>query len=386
MSYLGSLKALEFDGANDYLQSANPIEGTINYLVAYKNSNGISVNNSQDITTDNVGSIVDNKLLLGKNGSSYFSGMIATAFASLQVMTDSEKEKYAGRLMYLAQTLGVWAGVGANETEKRTCDLEDTNFIGTLSVNDGSYPSSATKATDSDDFRYYNATTNLVYAPLPITLKDDMINSLDVSGSKVVGVTDTRQFELGLDKLMFNTQKIQSGGIAVSLSGSHTAIASAGDVIVMNLVNPSSGRVMGYTRHRILEGETGTTGYYNHKFYIDYEEVDFGTFSNNPDEFVSSQECPIPIDVTGSQFVLTPSDYVIDDLIIDGKEYVKNQYRAFWLADDIVDDLNPKLKISGVQGFSNAIIYSSEAVQEDDELYDLAQANSDIKKIIRYTD
>jgi hypothetical protein len=168
--------------------------------------------------------------------------------------------------------------------------LNTDNFLGIAYQEQGDYtqlPNSPTKVSDANDFRYYDYSNKLIYAPLPTTLKDDMIKDLTVNSTSIQGLTNSTMFKLSLDSLIFITQQISDSGVVIFSSNSNLAYAHKGNFIKLNLVEPSTNKVLSYTR------EVTGTNTYTHKYYVDNKLVNSKTNSNLP--FVKSDQLDIPI-------------------------------------------------------------------------------------------
>lgn len=267
------------------------------------------------------------------------------------------------------------------EINDKYSPLNTDNFLGIAYQEQGDYtklPGSPSKVEDAKDYRYYSSNGNgdiLIYAPLPITLNNDMINDLSISDNNVYGVTDKSNFKFSLDKLMTIKEEIAEKGIAISSDGGYVAYGYEGKFVNISLRNPSSGKTAGYVR---IKNDDGT---YTHKYYLDGKLVD--TIENATDEFINSPNLDIPIDVSGSILTISPTDYVIDNLIIDGKECPESQFRTLQLSDKVVDNVNKQIIVAPVQNFTQDIIYSiTDEVPE--ELDPIVKSNKVVKKVTVY--
>lgn len=211
----------------------------------------------------------------------------------------------------------------------------------------------------------------MVYEGIPISFINDIVDSVVVNGS-VHSISDKYRKQ-NIRTLIINSEQ-NTSKTELRVFGESVFVFDATSTFESKFVSSITGRVLGYTR-------TVNGANYDHKFYVDYSEVDSFT---SADAFAKSGECEIPISISNTQIEITPSEYILDDLIIDNKVYVKDQFRAFYLADELVDDLNAKILIAPVIGFSNQIIYSVGAPNIPIALQPLADANKDIKTIVRY--
>jgi len=277
--------------------------------------------------------------LTGQSGIIFYTDV---AYADL--------ETFLGSIFYLGTHYKMFKNVGTSP------DVVKGGFVGIGKSLSGVVP---------DD------SATMVYEGIPISFINDIVDSVVVNGS-VHSISDKYRKQ-NIRTLIINSEQ-NTSKTELRVFGESVFVFDATSTFESKFVSSITGRVLGYTR-------TVNGANYDHKFYVDYSEVDSFT---SADAFAKSGECEIPISISNTQIEITPSEYILDDLIIDNKVYVKDQFRAFYLADELVDDLNAKILIAPVIGFSNQIIYSVGAPNIPIALQLLADANKDIKTIVRY--
>lgn len=218
-------------------------------------------------------------------------------------------------------------------------------------------------------------TANFVYDAIPISSINDFTDAV-LTDSEVHTLSDKYRKQ-SLSSLII-TDELATDKTKLIVLDKNVIVFDSVSVLQISLVDASTGRVIGYTREKV----DNTT--FKHSYYKDNAQI--GSTIQNSNSFHTISDLDLGFTVDGSKITLSPSNYVIDDLIIDGKIYVKNQVRSYYLADELEDTLNTKIFVAPVRNFSNEIIYTADSTNAPAELQPILDANKEVKTITKYED
>lgn len=220
-----------------------------------------------------------------------------------------------------------------------------------------------------------NDTADFIYDAIPISSINDFTDAVLIN-SEIHSLSDKYRKQ-NLSSLII-VDELSTDKTKLFVMDKEVIMFDVVSVFAITFVEPDSGRVIGYTREKVND----TT--FKHNYYKDNQKI--GDEIQNSNSFHTISDLDLGFTVDGSKITLSPSNYVIDDLIIDRKIYVKNQVRSYYLADELEDTLNTKIFVAPVRNFSNEIIYTADSTNAPAELQPILDANKEVKTITKYED
>ncbi|PIZ00590.1 hypothetical protein COY62_01800, partial [bacterium (Candidatus Howlettbacteria) CG_4_10_14_0_8_um_filter_40_9] len=264
------------------------------------------------------------------------------------------------------------------EVDPKYSKLKDLNFLGTVFKEDGDMSTlkkpnntSVALVSNTGDTRYYDDLGNIIYAPLPTTLKEGDVRSVKIDGSNVwVGLSEGLQ-QIGIDNLTsLSYNDLYKDIVALSAAGNLLLTGNDEAVYKLSLVSPAENKTISYVRAVFRYSTdsavfdalgTNTLEKYFHLYYVDGalvqtigSAVDTAPISNtlplavaswSAVKFINPAEINLPFSLEGNKFVLNSTDYILDEMLIDNKKFTPEQLRSWHYANGMTDNVNQKEKI-----------------------------------------